>query len=93
MVFAEQCQVMTIRNQHFVWRYYLEAWQNEDGLVISSRKGNILPPTNPRNLMAQRYYYKLSKFTSPDVVILSSFIESAPGAPTPSSAPDARGCR
>ena len=72
-----QYRFMTTRNQHFVWRYYLEPWQSEDGLVLSSRKGEILPPTNPRNLMAQRDYYKLSRITSSDVVILSSFIKSA----------------
>ena len=72
-----QYRFMTTRNQHFVWRYYLEAWQSDDGLVLSSRKGEILPPTNPRNLMAQRDYYKLSRITRSDVVILSLFIESA----------------
>ncbi len=66
---------MTTRNQHYVWRYYLGAWQNANGLVHCSIKGKILPPTNPKNLMVERDFYKLTHFTASDLVFLKSFIE------------------
>ena len=64
-------------NQHYVWRYYLEAWQREDGLVCCSRSGKLLPPTRPKRLMVERDYYKLSCITKADVTFLRPFIESA----------------
>ena len=66
---------MTTHNQHYVWRYYLEAWQCEDGLVRCSRGGRILPPTNPKNLMVERHYYKLPRITRLDVELLRAFID------------------
>ncbi len=66
---------MTTRKQHYVWRHYLEAWQNEDGLVYCARNGAILPPTNPRNIMAERDFYKLSQITEADMSFLKAFIE------------------
>lgn len=66
---------MTTRNQHYVWRYYLGAWQNANGLVHCSIKGKILPPTNPKNLMVERDFYQLTRFTASDLVFLKSFIE------------------
>ena len=67
---------MTTRMQHYVWRHYLEAWQNEDGLVHCSRRGKILPPTNPKNLMVERDFYKLSRITKEDAILLKAFIQS-----------------
>ena len=67
---------MTTRMPHYVWRHYLEAWQNEDGLVHCSRRGEILPPTNPKNLMVERDFYKLSRITKEDAIFLEGFIRS-----------------
>ena len=67
---------MTTRIQHYVWRYYLEAWQNHDGMVCCSRERKILPPTNPKNLMAERDFYKLSPITEAEASFLQAFIQS-----------------
>ena len=72
---------MTTRNQHYVWRYYLEAWQGKDGLVRCSRKGKLLPPTKPKNIMVERDFYKLSQITRSDADFLTAFIESTGSAP------------
>ena len=66
---------MTKHNQHYVWRHYLEAWQNEKGLVHYSRNSKVYPPSNPRNLMAQRHYYKLPSISKADVTFLRSYVE------------------
>ena len=72
---------MTTRRQHYVWRHYLEAWQNEDGLVHWSRNGVIIPPTNPLNIMVERDYYKLPPITKSEAVSLKEYIEKT--APQP----------
>ena len=68
---------MTKRNQHYVWRYYLEAWQNRNGLVPFSINGKVRPPTNPKNIMVERDFYKLSRITTSDLIFLETFIEQA----------------
>ncbi len=67
---------MTTRNQHHVWRYYLEEWQSEDGLILSSINGKIVPPTNPKNVMVERDFYKLPQLTKDDEVFLNAFVEA-----------------
>ena len=67
---------MTTRIQHYVWRHYLEAWQDEDGLVHCARNGIILPATKPKNIMAERDFYKLSRITKGDADFLKTFIGS-----------------
>ncbi len=67
---------MTTRRQHYVWRHYLEAWQDEERLVHWSRNGEILPPTNPKNVMVERDFYKLSRITKADVIFLQAYIQS-----------------
>ena len=72
---------VTPRRQHYVWRHYLSAWQNDAGLVHCSRNRRVLPPTNPINLMVERDYYKLARITKDDVACLETVIEStAPSA-------------
>ena len=66
---------MTKHNQHYVWLHYLQAWQNEDGLVPFARKGKVLPPSNPRNLMAERHYYRLPRITEADAIFLRAYVE------------------
>ena len=62
--------------QHYVWRHYLEAWQNEYGLVHCSRNGVILPTTNPRNLMSEREFYRLPIITRADADFLKGLFGS-----------------
>ena len=64
---------MTTRKQHYVWRYYLEAWQRADGLVNCLRDGRMFA-TNPANIMAERDFYRLSELTKPDVMFFESWL-------------------
>ena len=66
---------MPTHRSHTVWRHYLEAWQNQSGLVHFSRNGEILPPSNPVNVMVARHTYKLPRITKTDVRFLELFIE------------------
>lgn len=65
---------MTARNQHYVWRYYLTAWQNNDGLINCLLRGKMLR-TNPRNIMAERDFYKMSRFTQSDIAFFATWLD------------------
>ena len=64
---------MVTRKQHYVWRYYLEAWRHENGLVHCLREGKIFA-TNPVNIMAERDFYRLSELTKPDVMFFEAWL-------------------
>ena len=63
--------------QHYVWQHYLEAWENDDGLVHCSRNQACPFATNPRNLMAEHNFYEIPHITRADANILKGFAESA----------------
>ena len=65
---------MTARNHHYVPQWYLRPWGDTKGRVVSSRNGAILPPTNPRNLLAKRDFYAAPTLTLQDVAFISAFI-------------------
>ena len=66
---------MPTRRQHTVWRHYLEAWQDQCGLVHFSRNGEIHRQSKPTNVMVARDTYKLPRITQTDVRFLELFIE------------------
>ena len=63
----------TTRRQHYVWRHYLEMWQQEDSLVSCLRDQKIFR-SNPINTMVERDFYRLQKLTPTDIVILRELI-------------------
>lgn len=70
---------MVTRRQHYVWRYYLEAWQQENGSVNCLRAGKIFA-TNPNNVMVERDFYKLSRVTKSDVEFIEAFVRGVPSS-------------
>ena len=70
---------MTTRKQHYVWRFYLEAWANDDGKVPFARNGEIKPASNPINVMAERDFYRLPRVNGEDARFLDEFIRLTPG--------------
>ncbi len=65
---------MTTRRQHYVWRFYLEAWANRDGKIPFARNGEIKPASNPINVMVERDFYKLPRVDAADASFLNWFI-------------------
>ena len=55
--------------QHYVWRKYLESWQQHSGQIYCSRKGKLFK-SNPAKVMRKRDYYSLSRITRTDVAFL-----------------------
>ena len=70
---------MVTRRQHYVWRYYLEAWQQENGSVNCLRADKIFA-TNPSNVMVERDFYKLSRITRADVEFIEAFVRRVPSS-------------
>lgn len=70
---------LTTRKQHYVWRFYLEAWANRDGKVLFARNGEIKPASNPINVMAERDFYKLPRIDAEDARFLNCLIRLSAG--------------
>ena len=68
---------MTTRIQHYVWREYLEAWQQGSGQIYCSRHGKAFKST-PTKVMRKRDNYSLSRITKTDVVFLAVIFRKAP---------------
>lgn len=62
-------------NQHYVWQHYVRAWCNNKGLVHFKRKGQDPLVTNPRNIMAEKGFYKLQELDRFDLELLENFIK------------------
>ena len=62
---------MTTRMQHYVWRKYLEAWQQGSGQIYCSRKGKVFK-SNPAKVMRKRDYYSLSRITKTAMAFLDT---------------------
>ena len=68
---------MTTRKQHYVWRYYLEGWNRGNGQVYCLRNGNRDPfSTNPKNIMAERDFYRLLSFTKEDIGFFENWLQT-----------------
>ena len=66
---------MTTRRQHYVWRYYLEGWHRGDGQVACLRDGKVFR-ANPRKILVERDFYRLSVVTQSDMRILDALMRS-----------------
>lgn len=64
------------RRHHTVWRHYLEAWQNDKGLIHWSLNGVLRSPTRPTNVMVSRDFYQLPTITPGDVPFLKALVDS-----------------
>ena len=68
---------MATRQQHYVWRKHLEAWEDSTGKVWTSRNGKIFK-TGSQNIMKQRDFYSLDRITDSDVDFLEEMLRNSP---------------
>ena len=66
---------MIKRNHHYVWKHYIDAWANQNGKIYCSRHNKNPFPTNPKNVMVERDFYKLHLLDKHDVEFLNAYIE------------------
>jgi hypothetical protein len=63
--------------QHYVWRFYLEAWADENDLIFCHRKGKLFKP-NIKDVAQQRNFYRLKELTDDEVTLVKLMIEKSP---------------
>lgn len=62
------------KNQHYVWQYYLRAWEKQ-GKIWCKRTGQPEPfSTSSRNIGAQRFFYQFFELTPEDINYLDYLI-------------------
>ena len=76
---------MPARKHHYVPQWYLRRWGDEKGRVVFSRNGTVLPPTNPKNILAKRDFYAAPTLTVADIAWLSRFVMSQNATTRPMS--------
>lgn len=63
----------TKHKQHFVWKYYLKPWSNNNQIYCLLNNKIIL--TSLENIANSRDFYRLKEMTSEDIIFLLHFIE------------------
>ncbi|MNM23661.1 hypothetical protein D3C81_340660 [compost metagenome] len=64
------------KKQHYVWRFYLDAWA-QDELIYCWRDGKIFRP-NIKDVAQGRYFYQIKKLSEEEIGIVKAFIERFP---------------
>jgi Protein of unknown function (DUF4238) len=65
------------KNQHYVWRHYLDAWAAEDTFCCYFQKNEKLLPTQPKAVASQTYFYEIRQLTDADKKFLDEVISKA----------------
>jgi len=61
------------KKQHFVWRYYLRKWANNERIFcLMDQK---IFATNLMNIGQEKYFYRLKELTNPEIQVLSTLIK------------------
>jgi len=62
------------KNQHYVWRHYLDAWTVRGTFWCYRHKDTRLFQTTPKSVANENYFYKAHKLTPGDVAFLEAVI-------------------
>ena len=65
------------KNQHCVWRHYLNAWANVGTFWCYRQKAKKFFPTKPKSVANETYFYEVHKLTAADIAFLEAFIDRA----------------
>jgi Protein of unknown function (DUF4238) len=65
------------KNQHYVWRHYLDAWAAEGTFCSYFQKNKKLLPTQPKAVASQTYFYETRQLTDADKKFLDEVISKA----------------
>lgn len=65
------------KNQHYVWRHYLDAWAQAGSFWCYRQQTRKLFPTKPKAVGNETYFYEIHKLTSGDIAFLEFFIDRA----------------
>ncbi len=61
------------KNQHYVWRFYLEAWAESGNFSCYFQDRQVVTRTQPKSIAAQRYFYEIPRLSEDDLIFLRLF--------------------
>lgn len=64
------------KNQHYVWRHYLNAWAETGAFCCFRYRDRKLFPTQPKTVASETYFYEAQHLTKADREYLEIFISS-----------------
>jgi hypothetical protein len=64
------------KNQHYVWKKYLDPWSKNDCIWTFFKKSGKIDNPNLKKVTVERYFYRLNKFTSDEIIFLKKFIDA-----------------
>lgn len=65
------------KNQHYVWRNYLNAWAAGGTFCCYRQKDKKLFPTQPKAVASETYFYETQQLSDYDIKFLGDFISRA----------------
>jgi len=65
------------KNQHYVWRHYLNAWAADGTFCCYRHKDKKLFPTRAKSVANENYFYETQELTAGDLKFLDDFIGRA----------------
>lgn len=65
------------KNQHYVWKHYLEAWAVKKLLACYRQRDRKLIATNPKNVASETYFYRLPELSDAEEAYLESLAAGA----------------
>lgn len=66
-----------VKNQHYVWRHYLNAWAATGTFCCYRHKDRQFLPTQPKSVASETYFYETQQLTGGDLEFLESIIGQA----------------
>ena len=69
------------KNQHYVWKHYLNAWAAEGTFCCYWHADNRLLATQPKRVASQTYFYEAQELTDGDLEFLDLVLGQATDAP------------
>jgi hypothetical protein len=66
-----------MKNQHYVWGHYLNAWAAVGTFCCYRHKDRQFLATQPKSVASETYFYEAHQLTAGDLAFLESFISQA----------------
>lgn len=66
-----------VKNQHYVWRHYLNAWAAAGTFCCYRHKDKQFLATQPKSVASETYFYETHQLTAGDLEFLESIISRA----------------
>lgn len=66
------------KNQHHVWRHYLDSWAAEGTFCFYRQRDKQLISTQPKSVASETYFYRMPKLSEADRAFLKAYIDMSP---------------